>query len=186
MRSKRLIIMMMAMLVPVLALAQRASVSTDILGYADMGTLNGELSYSVSRHWSLQAGFRYNPFTFRKGDDDHLASNRQRALAAGARFWPWHVYSGWWFSGKAQVQEYNKGGIRSLETREGDRYGAGLAAGFTYMLASFLNLEISAGAWGGMDVYTVYECPECGATIGSGKKFYVLPNDVSLALSFVF
>ena len=183
---KRMLASAIAAFMCLSAFSQKVSLSTDVLGYADMLTLNGELSCSVARRWSVNAGFRYNPFTYRKGEDDHLASRRQRSFAAGARFWPWHVYSGWWLSGKAQYQEYNNGGVRSLKTREGDRYGAGLAAGFTYMLTSFLNLELSAGAWGGLDVYTVYECPECGVTLDSGSKFYVLPNDISLALSLVF
>ncbi len=186
MKTKIMAAALVAMTVSVTASAQRTSVSTDLLGYADSGTLNGEISCSVSRHWSVTTGFRFNPFTFRKGEDNHLVSNRQRTVAAGARYWPWHVYSGWWLSGKAKWQEYNRGGIRSLKTREGDRFGAGVAVGYTYMLASFMNVELSAGAWGGMDVYSVYECPECGVTLESGRKFYVLPHDITLALSFVF
>ena len=49
--------------------AQKFSLSTDILGYAKLGTMNIDASFAVSRRWSLTAGARYNPFTFRKGDD---------------------------------------------------------------------------------------------------------------------
>ncbi len=168
------------------AFAQKVAVSTDVLGYVNMLTLNGELSYSVSRHWSTSAGFRYNPFTYRDSSDDHLVSNRQRSVSAGARYWPWHVFSGWWFSGKAQYQEFNRGGIKSLETREGDRYGAGVALGFTYMLNSWLNMEVSVGTWGGKEIYTVYECPECGVRVDQGEKYFILPNDIMFAFSLVF
>jgi len=186
MQIRSTLISLVLLFIPTFVSAQKLAVSTDMLGYADMLTVNGEVSYSVSRHWSANAGFRYNPFRFHGGADEHLVSNRQRTVSAGARYWPWHVFSGWWFAGKVQYQEYNKGGIKSMQTREGDRYGAGAAAGFTYMLTSWLNLEFSLGTWAGMDVYKVYECPECGATLDQGEKFYVLPNDVMLALSFVF
>lgn len=180
-------IIILSLFVPAVASAQKLAVSTDMLGYADFVTLNGEVSYSLSRHWSANAGFRYNPFTFQSGAEDaHLISNRQRTFSAGARYWPWHVFSGWWVSGKVQYQEYNRGGIRHLETREGDRYGAGAAAGFTYMVSRWMNLEFSLGAWAGKDDHTVFECPQCGARVEQGESFFVLPNDIMLALSFVF
>ena len=50
------------------ASAQKFSISTDLLGYARLGTMNVDASYAVARRWSLIAGARYNPFTFRKGD----------------------------------------------------------------------------------------------------------------------
>ena len=105
--------------------AQTMSVSTNVLDYACLGTLNADVSYSLSRRWSVTAGARYNPFTFRKGDPDRQFQMRQQSYCIGARLWPWHTWSGWWFAGKLRYQEYNFGGIRSPETREGDRFGGG-------------------------------------------------------------
>ena len=87
---------------PAPAFAQNASVSTNLAGYAQWGTMNCEASYAVARHWSLTAGLRYNPFTYSGGVDDGAREFRQRAVALGARFWPWHIYSGWWLAAKAQ------------------------------------------------------------------------------------
>ena len=87
--------------------AQTFSVSTDILGYARLGTMSIDASYAVARRWSLVAGARYNPFTFRKGDPDRQFQNRQQSYAVGMRLWPWHAWSGWWFAGKLRYQEYN-------------------------------------------------------------------------------
>ncbi len=168
------------------ALCQRVALSTNAVGYADYATLNMEASVSVARQWTLTAGVKYNPFMFSAGEDRHDVSNRQRLFAAGARFWPWHVYSGWWFAGKLQYQEYNVGGITSLQTQEGDRYGLGATVGYTYMLGEHFNLELGIGGWAGADIFTRYECPVCGLTIGSGRKAFILPNDIILALSFVF
>ena len=164
--------------------AQKLAVSTNALDYADFGTLNAEVSYSLSRHWGLTAGVRYNPFMYTS--DGHELSARQRAFSAGTRYWPWHVFSGWWFSGKVQYQEYNRGGITSLQTREGDRYGVGAGAGYTYMLTPHLNIEFGLGGWLGLDVFTEYDCPVCGITQASGHRFFILPNDLLIALSYVF
>lgn len=168
------------------ALAQKASVSTDLLGYANFITMNVEASCPVARHWSVNAEVRYNPFTFDLGEGREDARNRQQAYAAGVRWWPWNVYSGWWLGGKLRYQEYNSGGIVSRKTREGDRYGAGVSGGYSYMLGKHLNIDFGLGFWSGMDRYSVYECPVCGVTEASGSKFFILPTDIMVALSYVF
>ena len=89
--------------------AQELSLSTNVLGYAELGPMNMEASWGFDRHWSANLGLRYNPFTFpgREGIADRMQA-RQRTLALGGRYWPWHIHSGWWLAGKAQYQEYNK------------------------------------------------------------------------------
>lgn len=167
--------------------AQEVSVSTNMMDYLNLGTLNMEASLGVSRHWSLNMGLRYNPFTFsgREGVADTMQS-RQRALALGCRYWPWHIMSGWWVAGKAQYQEFNIGGLTEAETREGDRVGAGLTGGYTYMISPHLNIEAGAGLWAGHEIYTVYACPECGRKVDSGEKTFLLADDILLGLVYVF
>lgn len=164
--------------------AQNFALSTNVLGYADFGTLNMEASYGVARHWSLNAGLRYNPFTFGSGEQE--VRRRQRSFSTGARYWPWHIYSGWWLSAEVRYQEYNSGGLVSPETSEGDRFGAGIGGGYTYMLAPHLNLDFGIGLWSGYDVYTTYDCPTCGRVTDSGGKFFILPADLIVALTYVF
>ena len=112
---KRMIILAAALLIGAAASAQRLSVATNLLDYADFGTLNVEGDVAVARQWTLTAGAKYNPFLF-KADTPEPLSARQQLYAAGVRFWPWHVFSGWWIGGKVQYQEYNRGGIRSAVT----------------------------------------------------------------------
>lgn len=166
--------------------ARTFSVSTDILGYARLGTMNLDASYAVARRWSLTAGVRYNPFTFRKGDPEKQFQYRQQSYSVGMRVWPWHTWSGWWFAGKLRYQEYNKGGIISLKTEEGDRFGAGLYAGYTHMLSSHFNLEFGVGLWTGMASYREYSCPVCGITMSRGNKFFLLPDDFMISIAYVF
>ena len=162
--------------------AQELAVSTNVVDYANFGTVNVEASYGFARHWSAVAAAKYNPFSFRDGE----LLSRQRLFALGARYWPWHIYSGWWVAGKAQYQEYNTGGIVSQDTSEGDRWGASLSGGFTYMLGRHFNLDFGAGLWAGYDRYVTYACPNCGRFTGSGEKFFLLPNDIIVALTYVF
>lgn len=166
--------------------AQKASLSTDLVGYLDFVTMNLEASYPIARKWSINAGVRYNPFTFNLGNGREDARNKQKSYAAGVRFWPWHVFSGWWLAGKLQYQEYNRGGILSQKTTEGDRFGAGLSGGYAYMIGKHFNVEFGLGFWGGFDKFTTYSCPVCGLTEAAGQRFFVLPSEVLVALSYVF
>ena len=167
--------------------AQELSLSTNVLGLAELGTMNMEASWGFARHWSANLGVRYNPFTFpgREGVADTMQA-RQRTVAFGGRYWPWHIHSGWWLAGKAQYQEYNFGGILEAETSEGDRLGGGLTGGYTYMLSPRFNLELGAGIWAGFERFTTYACPECGRVVDRGERTFVLPNELLLGLVYVF
>lgn len=166
--------------------AQNVSISTNLIDYASLGTLNLDASYAVSQHWSVTASARYNPFTFNKGEAGKQFQYRQQSYALGARFWPWHSFSGWWISGKARYQEYNWGGIISPETEEGDKVGLGVSAGYTFMISSHFNVELGLGAWGGRAWFKKYSCPMCGLTIDKGKKWFLFPDDFMISFAYVF
>ncbi len=166
--------------------AQRFSVATNMLEWASLGTMNIEGSYSVSRRWSIVAGARYNPFSFRKAIPEKQFQLRQQSYSIGARIWPWHTWSGWWFAGKGRYQEYNFGGIISSETSEGDRAGVGLYAGYTHMLGPHLNIEFGLGVWGGLDWFRTYTCQICGVMVDEGRKTFVMPDDVMISLVYIF
>ena len=185
MRLKILILGLMTIL-PFTARAERFALSTNLLGYAQLGTMNVEASYAVARKWSLTAGMRYNPFTYNKGDVDNQFQYRQQSYSVGARLWPWHTWSGWWFAAKARYQEYNMGGIISPETSEGDRAGLGLYFGYTLMMSRHFNIEFGSGFWAGVDVYRRYSCPICGLTTDEGRKAFILPDDIMVSLVYVF
>ena len=156
--------------------AQELSVSTNFIDFAKGGAANLEASYGLARHWSVSAGLKY----------DSGGEQRQQLYSVGGRYWPWHIYSGWWLSGKMQYQEFNEAEKVTLETSEGDRYGAGIAGGYSKMLGRHFNLDLGVGLWGGYTRYVTYACPTCGRVIGSGNKAFLLPNDLMLALSYIF
>ena len=177
--------LLMAVL-PSVLYAQKVSVSTNLLGYAELGTLNADVSYAFSRHWNITAGVRYNPFTFRNGDSQRQFQHRQISYSAGIRMWPWHIWSGWWFASKIRYQEYNSGGIIDSTTQEGDRFGLGLYSGYTHMISPHFNIEFGLGLWGGVDIYRRYSCPTCGYVLDSGNKEFLLPDDIMVSLVYVF
>ena len=112
--------------------------------------------------------------------------NLEQAYAAGVRYWPWYVYSGWWFYFHGQWMEYNRGGLFQHSAEEGTAVGGGLGIGYTYMLNKHWNIEFGASVWGGKKDYTKYRCTNCGAITDKGKKAFVALDDVYVSFSFVF
>ena len=179
------------------ARAQRFSVSTNLVEWANLGTVNLEGGVAVSQHFSVHGGFRYNNWTFRKGepedrfedpfgDDERQFENRQQAYNLGIRWWPWYVYSGWWGYMKGQYREYNYGGIMKHSAEEGDAYGVGFGAGYTHMLGTNFNIEFGAGVWAGSKTYTGYRCTNCGSVSEKGQKFFLLPDDIFISFVYIF
>ena len=110
---------------------------------------------------------------------------RHNSYWSGVRFWPWHVYSGWWAGADLRYSVYNGGGLLQQESEEGDAYGMGLYAGYAIMLSRLWNLDLGLGLWGGWKQYTRYACPQCGVTTETGAKAFWLP-DARIAIQYIF
>lgn len=186
--GRKLIIMLI--MAPVLlaasreASAQRWSIGTDAISWMNFGTVNADISVAVAKELTITASAQYNPWTF--SVRGRQMQNRQQTYNLGLRWWPWHIYSGWWFGVGAQYQEYNRGGVISPVTEEGDAFGVSLSGGYTLMVSRAFNMEFGLGAWAGESRYTTYACPRCGRMTGNGWKFFVLPNDIRIAFVFIF
>ena len=183
MASKRLLLALGLITLCLSARAQQWAVQTNLVDYANFGTLNIEGGVALSQHWSATAVAKLNPFHYKKNGEPLNA--RQQVLGAGVRWWPWHVYSGWWAGMDARYMVYNAGGIIKRETEEGDAYGARIWGGYSVMLSEHWNLDRGVGAWGGWKKYTVYSCPSCGVTLEQGGKVFVLP-DARVAIQLIF
>ena len=185
MKHKIIITLLLAVL-PVLGRAQNWSVSTNVLDYVSLGTMNAEVSAGVGRRVTIEVSARVNPWTFHKGDPAKQMQNRHQTYSLGMRFWPWHIYSGWWISADVQYQEYNRGGIISQKTEEGDAYGISPGAGYSLMLHEHLNLDFGLSFWAGQKTYITYACPSCGRITDKGSKWFVLPNELRVAIQYIF
>jgi hypothetical protein len=185
MKHKIIITLLLAVL-PVLGRAQNWSVSTNVLDYVSLGTMNAEVSAGVGRRVTIEASARVNPWTFHKGDPSRQMQNRHQTYALGMRYWPWHIYSGWWISADAQYQEYNRGGIISQKTEEGDAFGLSAGAGYSLMLHEKLNLDFGVTLWAGQKTFISYACPSCGRITDKGSKWFVMPNEIRVAIQYIF
>lgn len=170
--------------VPVVGTA-RIGLGTNAADWAFLGTANINAQLAVGQHWTVEAEARWNPWTYNKTQENQL-QYRQKTFAAGLRWWPWYSYSGWWVSGKLQYQEYNRGGIGTMETEEGDAVGLVAGVGYSLQLLPWLNLDFGATGWLGGTKYTTYACPYCGRKTGEGDKFFILPNQLYIAAFFIF
>lgn len=168
------------------AQAQDFSASTNLMDYVSLGTINAELSAATGRHITLNVSARVNPWTYHTGDTDRQMQNRHQTYSFGVRYWPWHVYSGWWISGMAQYQEYNRGGVFSKKTEEGDAYGVSPGAGYSLMLHEKVNLDFGLSFWVGHKKYVSYACTSCGEITDKGAKWFVMPNEIRIAIAYIF
>lgn len=166
-------------------LAQQWAVSTNLADYAALATLNLDVSAAVHRNFSVGASVNYNPFTWNQGEEKQFQL-RHLDVDLAAKWWPWHVYSGWWLSAAARYRCYNFGGIVSPSTEEGDAVGMAASAGYSLMIGSHLNLDFGLGLWAGRTWYTRYACPRCGMTLEKGSRPFVLPDNLIISLTYVF
>lgn len=178
--------MCVIILLPRTSDAQKISLETNIVEWANLGTVNLECGVSVSRHFSVIAGTKYNPWTFNK-TDGYPMYNQQTTGYAGVRYWPWYVFSGWWIGAKGQYRNYSKTGIWRPSLETGSIIGAGLSFGYTLMLHKSLNIEFGAGCFAGRQIkYTLYECPKCMDVRDIGPRNYIGLDDVSISLMYLF
>lgn len=166
--------------------AQRISVSTNFMDWLLLGTLNARGEFAIAQHWSAGTVLKYNPWTFQEGNPDKQMQLRQLTLAESARWWPWHVYSGWWTEAGVQYQQYSRGGIWGKMTEEGDAVGLRLGGGYMTMLHRNWNLEFGAAGWAGRTRYTRYSCPRCGKLLEEGERWFAWPSEVILSLVYIF
>jgi hypothetical protein len=168
--------------------AQRVAVSANLADIVNLGTLSGEISVATSRHISLNAGVRYNPWQY-GSQEKGFVQNRKREASLGVRYWPWNIFSSWWFGMRTQVREYNWGGFFGRKvTEEGIAVGAEAAFGYSYMIHSRLNVEFGAGVWSGHKWYTRYDCPRCGTIISEENShgWFLFPGEVIISLVYIF
>lgn len=164
--------------------AQKWSIGTNLLDYANFLTINAEAGVSLHQHWSLTAEGRYNPFYF-QGRSSKI-QNKKLAISAGARYWPFFVYSGFYYGARLQWCRYSSGGIFSQKAREGDAFGMGLNFGYSLMLTKHLNIEFGIGLWFGGTTFREYRSLPCGKLTDWGTKAFIAPDDIQINILYYF
>ena len=186
MRHKLLLLLLL--LLPLSLKGQTYSLSTNVVDWANYGTLNVEGNVLIDRHFSFVAGGKYNPWVMNSNKhDDTVVCNKSTTLYAGARYWPWYVFSGWWIQAKAQYQSRYSTGIWRAAVDDYMAVGAGLAAGYSIMVTKSFNIDLGIGAWGGQYLkYNLYHCQDCMELRDSGQRPFIKFDDISVSLTYVF
>lgn len=183
---KIVLVTLIFLCVPRMVNAQRASVSTNALTWVNLGTINAEGSISVSKHMTVFAGAKYNPWNIRTKSKQAFY-NRQTAGYAGVKYWPWHVYSGWWFGAKAQYQNFEEAGVFSEGLIKGNALGAGISLGYSFLITPKFNIDFGIGGWGGRLLdYTRYEDFFGFELLESGPRNFVFLDNLILSVSYIF
>ena len=168
--------------------AQKVSVSTDLMDWAYLWTVNAEANVSVSQHVTVLAGAKINPWMYDLKKSGKELYECQNTVYAGVRYWPWHVFSGWWIGAKAQYSSFKRTGLfNNPKLKTGKSIGAGLSGGYTFMLNERLNLDLGLGFWGGRHLkYSEYETPKAEVPAINAPKNFIAVDELTVGLMYIF
>ncbi len=183
-----IVVAVVLLCIPGVAQAQKWAVSTNVLQWASLGTINAECSYSLNQHITFNAGGVANPWDAVSPTDVKL-QNKQYGGYLGAKYWPWHVYSEWWIGAKVQYKNFEQVGILTSKLVRGEALGAGISGGYSFMLGNHFNLDLGAGVWGGSFInYQKYK----GTTrveyelMNEAKKGFFFIDNLILSIIYIF
>lgn len=166
--------------------ARDFSLSTNVIEWANYGTINVDAGMSLSRHFTLSAGFKYNPWEFQTKDGMPVM-NKQATAHFGARYWPFYTYTGWWFGARLRYTDFAQTGVLRPKYFIGNSIGAGLSAGYTWILTKHFRIDAGAGLWGGRHLkYEQYRTINNMILEEKGPRNFINVDDVTLSLVYVF
>ena len=180
-----------------------SAISTNLV-WAGIATPNISFEMPLSQHFSIGVSGAFkpgvNPKTHailwpRWSPFDHDMYNETKwphlAVLPYLRWWPKETFRGFFLEGDLLYSHYNIGGVHlpfglypdlAKYRLEGDFYGAGLSLGGAIWITRHINLVLSAGLIAGYKNATRYECPWCGAEVGTTAGPELVPKlDVSIA-----
>ena len=165
----RLLCVSLLLLARVSCGAQDFAVGVNAADLLNFGTLNVSAGYALSRHWSVEAEVRLNPWQFGRVDgsapfrqivEDVRSSvlSRRESFTANFRWWPWYFQSEGWLSIGATVCSYDRGGwFFGPQRHKGLSFGGVLGVGWMFMLSKNLGLDVGVRGWAGMRNGRVYK-----------------------------
>jgi len=165
------------------------------LAYAASATPNIGLEVPVGQHLSLGFNAGLKPWPrWLAWDWDKTVEKKWRHLlfAPEMRWWPWGVYDKLFVGTDLIYTHYNVGAVTfpfgmypSIRDRrlQGDFYGLGLFAGWSWWLSDHWRLEAEAGIGAGYSDAREFDCAYCGAEVGRQKGPVLVPK-IGVNLSY--
>ena len=190
----RLLTAVLAILCSTAVFGQKAALKTNLLYDAGL-TLNGGIEFRMAPKWTFDLSANLNAWTIDNRRWKHWLVQPE------ARYWLCQAWSGHFFGAHLLGGQYNVGGIRGLshdflglqlsrlgsERFQGWFAGAGIAYGYTWILARHWSIEAEIGIGYVYRRYDVYPCAHCGTKIEQNKsRNYVGPTKAALNLIYVF
>ena len=77
--------------------------------------------------------------------------------------------------------------VLNQSLKKGQSIGAGLSAGYTFMLNERLNLDLGLGFWGGYRLkYNRFDSPATMVPMNAASKGFIAPDELTVALMYIF
>ena len=163
--------------------------------YAASATPNIGLEVPLGGHFSIGFNAGLKPWPrWLAWDWDKTVEKKWRhvLIAPEFRFWPSGIYDKLFVGADLIYTHYNVGGVKfpfGLYPRvrdhrlQGDFYGVGIFAGWSWWLSDHWRLEAEAGLGAGYANAKEFECAYCGAEIGRKQGPALIPK-LGLNLSY--
>ena len=162
------------------------ALSTNILGYADLLTVNLEAQYALGRHWSLSMQGKSNNLIIKEKEENQVM-DRKSVAAVGVKYWPWYVYSGLWGKAFVQTEGYSRSNLtNNMGFEKGNAYGAGAAFGYSLIINRWFNIDFGLGVWSGYRTSDEYRFPDVDVSVGRTGTAFIDLTELSVSAMFVF
>lgn len=163
------------------------SIRTNLI-YLATSSPNIGIDIPVSEHISIGGNVGMKTWSrWLPWDSDSKDPKKWRhfLIAPEFRWWPGRVYEGWFTGADLIYTHYNVGGVtfpfgmyKTVKDHrlQGNFFGAGIFAGYSWYLSDRLRLEAEAGIGAGYNNADKYECVHCGARIGKEQGLGIVPK----------
>lgn len=166
--------------------AQSYTLSTNVIEWCNYGTINLDAGMSLSRHFTINAGCKYNPWEFQTKNGMPVMNNQLTAYL-GTRYWFFFANTGWWLGARMRFSDFEQTGVLRPKYILGKSLGAGVSAGYTWLLTDHFSIEFAAGLWGGRHLkYEQYRTYDNKILDDRGPRNFIALDDISLSLVYVF
>jgi len=158
------------------------------LAYDGSGTPNIGIEYPVSKHISLGGNAGFKPWPRMLAWDwnqENTSQWKHLLLVPEMRFYLDQVYDGLFTGVDLIYTHYNVGNVQFPlgmypEVRDfrlqGDFFGAGIFAGYSWWLWDHWRLELEAGVGLGLAAYEKYDCAHCGSRYPDESRLALIPK----------
>lgn len=159
---------------------------TNFIDWAYLGTANIWADVSVGRHFAVGLGAKFNPWEFDIHKTNPLMA-RQTFAYVNVKYYPWYVFDGWHFDLLAGWQDFKDSDLAKTQNiiSKGNRVGAGLTVGYTYIICKCMNLELNAGFWAGRENSESFYTMSDSQAFKTDTKGFFRASNITIGLSWV-